>query len=787
MGYEGGVAFNGTTRLHTPYAVGNFSCRGSERNLRDCPYKDFSGDQGCQYPIQGIYTRPTAGVLCYRDKEGVQFRIVGQQTRGIVQIMFDGEWGRVCNNSWRDVDAGVFCRQQGFVDGIAYDASSERKTGTVWINYIDCNGHEKSILECTGSWNPGYSTCDDAAVICYDSVRLTNGDNLSHGAVQVNMNGNWGAVCNHQWDVKDAMVTCGQLHFEKGLPLCCAPYGYTSTMGFMDNMQCTGSEKKLIDCQHGPPYGQSCMMDYASVFCYDGELPTSYTLTLSGPNNSTGAVEVKFLNITGRICADNWDDVDATVVCKEMGFSRGEAYTHYKWSTGRGENAPFWTSRLNCTAKDRNLGSCEKVPFGYVDSCVSRHYAGVLCYYDHGLSFRLGGGGQNHGRVEVAVDGQWGTVCNRYFDMNDASVFCKYLGYVTGFPSYTKDFEKAKGIVYEPNLHCNGSENSLKDCPLEGWRKITGSHACADHEMDAAVYCYSSVKLGTVVGKSVNHGSVQYYNKEKKVWESICANNFDDNSAKVVCRELGFMTGKSICCSAYGRIYEDILVNKTMQCTGRENLVDECLKPGACNSTDFYASVMCFNETEFLYGISEEYRFSLQGTESGNYSGQIVVSHYGVEGRICSEGWDDTDAMVLCRQRGYSSGLAYHHADSEFAPLSGRGPYWMSNVDCKGSEKDISNCTFGDRLSLGNCSQKSSAAVLCYNDDGIKYRFANGSKNYGRVEMSVNDVWGTVCDASWDDADATVLCRQEGFSGGYALKEAYYGQGSGPVWLSHLQ
>lgn len=77
---------------------------------------------------------------------------------------------------------------------------------------------------------------------------------------------------------------------------------------------------------------------------------------------------------------------------------------------------------------------------------------------------------------------------------------------------------------------------------------------------------------------------------------------------------------------------------------------------------------------------------------------------------------------------------------------------------------------------------------IMYNT-GYEFRLVNGTNSLsGRVEMQIDDEWGTVCGTSkFDDNAADVLCRQLNFTTGRALTNGYFGGGVGRIMVPSLR
>ena len=90
----------------------------------------------------------------------------------------------------------------------------------------------------------------------------------------------------------------------------------------------------------------------------------------------------------------------------------------------------------------------------------------------------------------------------------------------------------------------------------------------------------------------------------------------------------------------------------------------------------------------------------------------VEVRYKGHWGTICSNGWDDKDASVVCREMGYATGFA----TSNNTQGVGTRPVWLEGVDCQGTEKGIMDCQhsgWAEKSMFALCDHSNDAGALC--------------------------------------------------------------------------
>ncbi|CAC5357498.1 DMBT1 [Mytilus coruscus] len=368
-----------------------------------------------------------------------------------------------------------------------------------------------------------------------------------------------------------------------------------------------------------------------------------------------------------------------------------------------------------------------------------------------------GGDGPWEGTVEVFVDGSWGTICDQNFNLKDARVICRMLGFRRAIQVWQgAAWGVGTGKSLFSYLSCSGNELNIGSC---GYR-TSGCY----HNSDVGIMWV----IRLIGGTGPYEGTIEL-NVNGKLG-TICDQQFDIDDANVICQIAGYTRAINAFSNAYFGHGNGSVLLSNVHCSGTEDHIDNCGSSGWYVSScrhDNDAGVACLSVK--LVG----------GT--GPYEGTVELNVNGQWGTICGHNeFDLLDADVICRMAGYSRALQIY-TTAHFG--QGNGSILLSNPQCSGNEDIIDDCGSNGWYNTGSCTHYYDADVVCQS-----IRFVGGSGPYeGRVELNINRQWGTICDSNFDLADAQVLCRMAGYPRALqAFTRAAFGGGTGPVFLDNL-
>ena len=116
------------------------------------------------------------------------------------------------------------------------------------------------------------------------------------------------------------------------------------------------------------------------------------------------------------------------------------------------------------------------------------------------------GADPSEGRLEVFYDGEWCTVCDDYWNEDEADVACRQIGFVGGS---VKDWDRFRNSFFPPgaedqtialdDVTCTGSESELAECRHQGWGR-----ANCNHNEDVGVRCIRNSEGPYITGMEIS-------------------------------------------------------------------------------------------------------------------------------------------------------------------------------------------------------------------------------------------------------------------------------------------
>ncbi|XP_072166906.1 scavenger receptor cysteine-rich domain superfamily protein-like [Diadema setosum] len=427
---------------------------------------------------------------------------------------------------------------------------------------------------------------------------------------------------------------------------------------------------------------------------------------VDGSGSYEGRVEVLYDSQWGTVCHNYWDIVDASVVCKQLGFANATDSFRYAYFGGGSPDQPIYLDDVRCSGNETELTDCEYRGCD-VKGCIHYYDAGVRCFIDHSEGdVRLTDGPTSRdGRLEIYHNNEWGTVCNTTWGPEEAEVTCRQLGN-DGVNNVYYSPTPGNGSVHLSRVDCTGSETELVDCNVTF--SDDGDIPCADVGVDCfTLLTDSSATEGEIRlswGSTIPaFGHLQIYHSNS--WGTVCTDGWDDYDTQVVCRQLGYLPTGII----YGSNPDPGFIGPVhlseVSCTGDEYKLSNCPHDG-------WGDTGCRHTKDVWLQCSADYTAAdgdvrlVDGENS--LGGRVQVFHDLKWGTVCNDSWSYENALVVCRQLGYRDVVSSYH---DFGP--GYGPILLGGVVCSGDENALTNCSHKEWGVTSCTSHEQDVGVKC--------------------------------------------------------------------------
>ncbi|XP_062373447.1 deleted in malignant brain tumors 1 protein-like [Sardina pilchardus] len=574
-------------------------------------------------------------------------------------------------------------------------------------------------------------------IILFASVALTNqrgvrlvGDHRCSGYVEMNFvdtegGEEWKGLCPHAWDLHKAALVCRELGCGDALEaLQDFPFGSSENRWNIIH-HCKGPESALKQCPWTQLQQGECGSGYAGVICSG--------VQLVGHSHCSGRVELLHKETRHTVCRTTFDQQDAEVVCRQLDCGAPvEVLGAAAFGEGEGQ---VWSEEIQCGGNETQIQLCPTSPVKY--NCSHENDVGLVCkgnlrplraelwlyFYNPTDTVRLvDGPSRCSGRLEVYLEGEWGTVCDAYWDHFDTAVVCRELGCGAAADSLSDaHFGEGAGRILMAEVGCMGWETRLKNCSYKGLDK----HTCQPKD-NVGVTCSEHRAPRLVNGSHQCSGRVEV--EHGITWGTVCNATFDQQDAEVVCRQLGCGVPVQVLGAAAFGEGEGQVWPEEIQCGGNETQIQLCpTSPMNYN---------CLHDRDVGL-VCSGYTDARLANGSDSCSGRVELKYLREWGTVCDASWDMRASSVLCHQLKCGSAVAVVGAE-RFG--EGSGSIWPDVFVCEGNETGLSRCGISS-WSRAACSHRQDAGVICSGSSLSQYngtvRLFGERRCEGAVEVYV--------------------------------------------------